>query len=100
MEMPVRNANWNWFGMHSLQRIAGNLGQYPGNYLLYQLLVQSSQQPFHLQIHFPGKIFSTSAWGRGMTCTDFNSPTFPAAAAPASTAAFTAPTSPRTITVT
>src|SRR2546426_1610427 len=35
-----------------------------------------------------------------MTCTDTSSPTRRAAAAPASVAAFTAPTSPRTITVT
>ena len=35
-----------------------------------------------------------------MTCTEINSPTFSAAAAPASVAALTAPTSPRTITVT
>src|ERR1019366_9518122 len=48
----------------------------------------------------PGKIFSTCSCGRGMTCTDTSSPTRRAAAAPASVAAFTAPTSPRTITVT
>src|SRR2546425_6615050 len=47
-----------------------------------------------------GRIFSTSVCGRGMTCTDTSSPTRRAAAAPASVAAFTAPTSPRTITVT
>lgn len=41
-----------------------------------------------------GRIISTSACGRGMTCTEASSPTFSAAAAPASTAAFTAPTSP------
>src|SRR5262245_14564736 len=35
-----------------------------------------------------------------MTCTDTSSPTRRAAAAPASVAAFTAPTSPRTMTVT
>ena len=35
-----------------------------------------------------------------MTWTEISSPTFSAAAAPASVAAFTAPTSPRTITVT
>ena len=44
-----------------------------------------------------GRIFSTSACGRGMTCTDTSSPMRRAAAAPASVAAFTAPTSPRTI---
>ena len=43
---------------------------------------------------------STSLWGRGMTCTEISSPTRSAAAAPASVAALTAPTSPRTITVT
>src|SRR5580765_653525 len=47
-----------------------------------------------------GRILSTSTCGRGMTCTDTSSPTRRAAAAPASVAAFTAPTSPRTITVT
>src|SRR6478672_7628443 len=47
-----------------------------------------------------GRIFSTSACGRGITCTDTSSPTRRAAAAPASVAAFTAPTSPRTRTVT
>src|ERR1700730_12196754 len=46
----------------------------------------------------PGKIFSTCSCGRGMTCTETSSPTRRAAAAPASVAAFTAPTSPRTIT--
>src|SRR5712692_2504792 len=48
----------------------------------------------------PGRIFSTCSCGRGITCTATNSPTRLAAAAPASTAAFTAPTSPRTVTVT
>src|SRR5580700_7440875 len=48
----------------------------------------------------PGKIFSTCSCGRGITCTETSSPTRRAAAAPASVAAFTAPTSPRTITVT
>src|SRR5688572_33093254 len=38
--------------------------------------------------------------GRGMTCVLNTSPTLRPAAAPASTAAFTAPTSPRTIAVT
>src|SRR5581483_8658622 len=47
-----------------------------------------------------GRIFSTSACGRGMTWTETSSPTRRAAAAPASVAALTAPTSPRTITVT
>src|SRR5882724_1740758 len=46
------------------------------------------------------RIASTSSCGRGMTWTDTTSPILPAAAAPASVAAFTAPTSPRTITVT
>ena len=48
----------------------------------------------------PGRIFSTSLWGLGITCWATSSPRRLAAAAPASTAAFTAPTSPRTITVT
>src|SRR5215470_12486813 len=43
---------------------------------------------------------STSTCGRGITCTDTSSPTRRAAAAPASVAALTAPTSPRTRTVT
>ena len=47
-----------------------------------------------------GSTRSTSAWGRGMTCTETSSPTRRAAAAPASVAAFTAPTSPRASTVT
>ncbi len=47
-----------------------------------------------------GKIFSRSSAGRGMTCTPTSSPTRRAAAAPASVAAFTEPTSPRTIAVT
>ena len=38
--------------------------------------------------------------GLGMTCTETSSPTREAAAAPASVAALTAPTSPLTITVT
>src|SRR5581483_9032294 len=51
--------------------------------------------------HAPlGRILSTSECGRGMTWTDTSSPTRRAAAAPASVAAFTAPTSPRTMTVT
>ena len=47
-----------------------------------------------------GRIRSTSACGRGMTWTETSSPTRRAAAAPASVAALTAPTSPRTMTVT
>src|SRR6185436_9468062 len=47
-----------------------------------------------------GSTRSTSACGRGMTCTLINSPTLRAAAAPASVAALTAPTSPRTKIVT
>lgn len=43
---------------------------------------------------------STSLCGRGITWQDFTSPTALAAAEPASTAALTAPTSPRTMTVT
>src|SRR5215207_11004443 len=49
---------------------------------------------------FCGRIISTSVCGRAITCTDTSSPTRRAAAAPASVAALTAPTSPRTITVT
>src|SRR5579859_2592273 len=49
---------------------------------------------------FCGRINSTSEWGRGMTWTETSSTTRLAAAAPASVAAFTAPTSPRTITAT
>src|SRR5574337_1112708 len=47
-----------------------------------------------------GRIISTSLCGRGITWTETSSPTRCAAAAPASVAALTAPTSPRTITVT
>ena len=43
---------------------------------------------------------SVSSCGRGMTWTETTSPALPAATAPASVAAFTAPTSPRTMTVT
>src|SRR5206468_2214912 len=47
-----------------------------------------------------GSVSSRLACGRGMTCTDTSSPTRRAAAAPASVAALTAATSPRTIAVT
>src|SRR3982750_3482984 len=47
-----------------------------------------------------GRASSRLACGRGMTCTETSSPTRRAAAAPASVAAFTAATSPRTIAVT
>src|SRR6185503_5509231 len=47
-----------------------------------------------------GSASSRLACGRGMTCTETSSPTRRAAAAPASVAAFTAATSPRTIAVT
>src|SRR5436190_1454650 len=47
-----------------------------------------------------GSASSRLAWGRGITWTDTSSPTRRAAAAPASVAAFTAATSPRTIAVT
>ncbi len=46
-----------------------------------------------------GRMASTSLCGRGITWLDLTSPTTLAAALPASTAALTAPTSPRTITV-
>ncbi len=50
---------------------------------------------------FPwGRGSSGFGWGRGMTCTDTSSPTRRSAAAPASVAALTAATSPRTIAVT
>src|SRR5699024_7471514 len=47
-----------------------------------------------------GRIFSTSLWGLGITCVATSSPSLEAAVLPLSTAALTAPTSPRTITVT
>src|SRR5262249_34278094 len=47
-----------------------------------------------------GNTSSRLACGRGMTWTETSSPTRRAAAAPASVAAFTAATSPRTIAVT
>ena len=47
-----------------------------------------------------GSASSRLACGRGITCTDTSSPTRRAAAAPASVAAFTAATSPRTMAVT
>src|SRR5262249_9941409 len=47
-----------------------------------------------------GSVSSRLACGRGMTCTDPSSPPRRAAAAPASVAALTAATSPRTIAVT
>src|SRR4029453_3293086 len=52
-------------------------------------------------VAFPiGSASSRLACGRGITCTDTSSPTRRAAAAPASVAAFTAATSPRTMAVT
>src|SRR4029450_13397702 len=52
-------------------------------------------------VAFPiGSASSRFAWGRGVTCTETSSPTRRAAAAPASVAAFTAATSPRTNAVT
>src|SRR5207247_7862091 len=67
----------------------GGGGRYPAVFL-----------PLAGAVGVGGRIFSTSLCGRGITCTDTSSPTRRAAAAPASVAAFTAPTSPRTITVT
>src|SRR4029450_4849071 len=56
---------------------------------------------FALAVAFPiGSASSRFACGRGITWTDTSSPTRRAAAAPASVAAFTAATSPRTIAVT
>src|SRR6185295_486076 len=56
---------------------------------------------FAAAVAFPiGSASSRFACGRGMTCTETSSPTRRAAAAPASVAAFTAATSPRTIAVT
>src|SRR5262249_30096663 len=46
------------------------------------------------------KCLARSACGRGMTCTDTSSPIEVAASAPASVAAFTAPTSPLMMTAT
>src|SRR6185503_17285362 len=51
-------------------------------------------------IYLIGKTFSRSSEGRGMTCTPISSPTRRAAAAPASVAALTEPTSPRINAVT
>src|SRR5215510_3596503 len=63
--------------------------------------------PLPLLLYFPplnwsatGRFSSTDECGRGMTCTLTSSPTRRAAAAPASVAALTAATSPRTIAVT
>src|SRR5688500_9558494 len=57
--------------------------------------------PVYIERYYAlGRIRSTSACGLGMTWTDMSSPTRRAAAAPASVAALTAPTSPRTSTVT
>src|SRR5256885_4250238 len=47
-----------------------------------------------------GRAASMLAWGLGMTCTETSCPTRSAPRAPASVAAFTAATSPRTIAVT
>src|SRR5262249_59004414 len=46
------------------------------------------------------KCLPSSACGRGITCTDTSSPTAVAVSAPASVAAFTAPTSPMMVTAT
>ena len=48
---------------------------------------------------FEGRTTPRSEWGRGITCTARTSPTFEAACAPASTADFTAATSPPQNTV-
>ena len=66
---------------------------------------ETSINPYELPIVYlpcgnPGRIFSTSVCGLGITCCATSSPRRLAAAAPDSTDAFTAPTSPRTITVT
>src|SRR5262245_47904893 len=75
------------------------------NFLLPPLPTPYS--PLLLLLYFPllnwsatGRFSSTDECGRGMTCTLTSSPTRRAAAAPASVAAFTAATSPRTIAVT
>src|SRR5690606_27069630 len=47
-----------------------------------------------------GTVLPRASWGFAITCTAATSPTRPAAAAPASVAALTAATSPRTIAVT
>src|SRR5580704_877429 len=46
------------------------------------------------------KCLDVSACGRGITCTDISVPICPATSAPASVAAFTAPTSPLMMTAT
>src|SRR6266536_8295 len=60
-----------------------------------KFLIPNSNCPYLI-----GKIFSRSSAGRGITWTPISSPTRRAAAAPASVAALTDPTSPRTIAVT
>src|SRR6202795_3394769 len=72
-----------------------------------QPYLQSFRLPFEpglRQNYLPalpiGRVSSRLGCGLGMTCTETSSPTRRAAAAPASVAALTAATSPRTITVT
>src|SRR5882672_4926179 len=68
--------------------------------LLYQAHAATRSQAFAPDALPIGSTSSRFACGRGITWTDTSSPTRLAAAAPASVAAFTAATSPRTITVT
>src|SRR5579864_2238931 len=65
-----------------------------------EVLIRQHQPRAFLAGPAPGRIFSASSCGRGITWTLTSSPTRRAAAAPASVAALTAPTSPRTVIVT
>src|SRR5438105_1453860 len=64
------------------------------------MFLNRGDHPHHLDVFPIGKTSSRFECGLGITCTLINSPTRRAAAAPASVAAFTAATSPRTIAVT
>ncbi len=69
-----------------------------GAVLVYRLGARSASRRQRLRPI--GNAVSRSPAGRGITCTPTSSPTRRAAAAPASVAAFTEPTSPRTMAVT
>src|SRR5262245_56104163 len=84
----VGNGEWG--------RIAGRISFFPTPYSLLPLLLYFPP----LNWSATGRFSSTDECGRGMTCTLTSSPTRRAAAAPASVAALTAATSPRTIAVT
>src|SRR5688572_14526212 len=65
------------------------------------LLTGNAGYDFATELALPmGRASSRFECGRGMTCTETSSPTRRAAAAPASVAALTAATSPRTMAVT